>query len=223
VASLFIGTLSPWEQPKILLDLAQSSIALTGALIAIFLGVSLVTKEIDRRTVYSLLSKPVARHEFLLGKFLGLAITTGVSALLMGLFAMGVIALFGNLPAWAFVQSITLLYVEMLLLTGAALLFSSYASSIVASICTVGIWVIGHLAGDIEFFGSRAESGAVRLMAKGLYYLVPNLEVLDAKANATYNSPLAASEFLLAIMYGLLYTGFLLAIAIAIFGKREFR
>ena len=223
LASLLMGQLTFVEQTKILLDLGQSSIALIGGLIAIFLGVGLVAKEIDRRTVYVIVSKPVLREEFLVGKFLGLAITLFVCVAVMSLLLMAVLATHKQTPDWALVQSVVLLYMELLVVTAAALLFSSFTTTTLAAIYSVGVWLVGHVTGDIVRFGSQSESPFVQFITKVLYYTLPNLEALNAKPNATHHEALATGEFGLALLYGLLYMGVFLFAATAVFSNRDFR
>lgn len=223
LASLLMGQLTFTEQSKILLDLGQSSISLIGGLIAIFLGVGLVAKEIERRTVYVIVSKPVLREEFLVGKFLGLAITLGVCVVVMAVLLMGVLATHRQGPTLALLQSLVLLYVELLVVTSAALLFSSFTTTTLAAIYSVAIWLVGHVTGDILRFGSQSTSSFVQFISKVLYFTLPNLEALNAKPNATHHQALAGGEFGLAILYGLLYIGVFLFAATAVFAQRDFR
>jgi Cu-processing system permease protein len=223
VASLLMGQLSPFDQSKILLDLSLTSITLIGTLISIFLGVTLVSREIERRTVFVLIAKPVSRVEFILGKFFGLAATLATATALMSVIVIATLLLRGLSVSTALLQSLFLLYLELLVMTSCALLFSSFSTTILASIYTSGVWIIGHLAGDIRFFGGESDSVFIQKGSGILYRILPNLEALNARSHATYGIPLETGQFLWSSLYGLLYAGAFLGFACVIFEHRDFK
>src|SRR5688500_16408236 len=152
-AAIFIGELSGGQERKIIVDLGLSAMLLFGVFIAIFVGVGLVYKEIERRTIYAVFSKPVGRGEFLVGKYLGLCLTLLVNVLVMG---VGVsLALLYVSGGWdplipKIWPAILLIYIELMLLTAVALLFSSFSSPALSALLTFLTFVIGHFSADLK-------------------------------------------------------------------------
>ena len=151
--SIFLGELSAGQESKIIVDLGLSAMLLFGAFIAIFVGVGLVYKEIERRTLYAILSKPISRGQFLLGKYLGLGLTLLINVAIMG---VGVsLALIYIHRGWDPLvpkvwPAILLIYFELMILTGVALLFSSFSSPALSALMTFFIFIIGHFSGDLK-------------------------------------------------------------------------
>src|SRR5712664_4734154 len=177
-AAVFIGELSGGQERKIIVDLGLSAMLLFGVFIAIFVGVGLVYKEIERRTVYAILSKPVGRGQFLVGKYLGLCLTLLINVAVMGI---GVsLALIYIRRGWdplvlKIWPAILLIYFELMILTGVALLFSTFSSPALSALLTFFVFVIGHFSADLKNLGSTSNQAAARLVFRALYYLLPNL------------------------------------------------
>ncbi len=157
-AAVFIGELSGGQERKIIVDLGLSAMLLFGVFIAIFVGVGLVYKEIERRTVYAIFSKPVGRGEFLVGKYLGLCLTLLVNVLVMGA-GVSLALIYVNrgwdplaLTIW---PAILLIYVELMMLTGVALLFSSFSSPALSALLTFFVFIIGHFSADLRAWRTR--------------------------------------------------------------------
>src|ERR1700682_44246 len=176
--AIFLGELSAGQEAKIIVDLGLSAILLFGVFIAIFVGVGLVYKEIERRTLYAILSKPVGRGEFLLGKYLGLCLTLFVNVSIMGLgLSLALIFLkrgFDPLIARIW-PAILLIYLELMILTGVALLFSSFSSPALSALLTFFIFVIGHFSSDLKSLSSSMGSRSASWLFAAIYYLLPNL------------------------------------------------
>ncbi|HEX9421873.1 MAG TPA: ABC transporter permease subunit [Pyrinomonadaceae bacterium] len=225
-AAVFIGELSGGQERKIIVDLGLSAMLLFGVFIAIFVGVGLVYKEIERRTVYAIFSKPVGRSEFLIGKYLGLCLTLLVNVAVMG---AGVsLALIYVSHGWdqlvlTIWPAILLIYVELMLLTGVALLFSSFSSPALSALLTFFVFIIGHFSADLKGLSSSMGSVTTRWLFAGLYYLLPNL------ANLTFITPAAhgqlpnASRVAAVILYTLVYIMVTLVVATMIFSRRNFK
>src|SRR5215204_3731331 len=152
-ASIFIGELSGGQERKVIVDLGLSAMLLFGVFIAIFVGVGLVYKEIERRTIYAVFSKPVGRGEFLVGKYLGLCLTLLVN---VGVMAVGVsLALLYVNGGWdplilTIWPAVLLIYIELMLLTAVALLFSSFSSPALSALLTFMVFIIGHFSADLK-------------------------------------------------------------------------
>jgi len=225
-ASIFIGELSGGQERKIIVDLGLSAMLLFGVFIAIFVGVGLVYKEIERRTIYAVFSKPVGRGEFLVGKYLGLCLTLLVNVLVMG---VGVsLALLYVSRGWdplipKIWPAVLLIYMELMLVTAIALLFSSFSSPALSALLTFLIFVIGHFSADLKSLAVSLGSASARWLFTSLYYLLPNLANYSFITPAAHgNAPSAAFVFSTAL-YALVYITVILAAATLIFSRRNFK
>jgi len=226
LASIFLGAASASQDAKIIVDLGLSAMLLFGVFIAIFVGVGLVYKEIERRTLYVIFAKPVGRGEFLLGKYLGLCLTLAVNVAVMGAgVALALLVVKGGptslaLRLW---PAVGLIYLELILLTAVALLFSSFASPLVAAFASLAVFVIGHFSVEMRAFGEMTGAPVVRATVVALYYLLPNLSHFSAITPAAYGVVPPAAELAGAFAYALLYLAVLLAAATLLFGRRDLR
>jgi ABC-type transport system involved in multi-copper enzyme maturation permease subunit len=223
VISLTMQELTVGDQDKVVRSIALGAIRGFGSIIAIFLGIGLVYKELERKTIYTIASKPIHRWLFILGKYAGLMGVIGAELLLMaGLYILLMTAQQG-FPAASVFVSWVMLYFELGLLTAWAILFSSYSNPTTAASFSLAIFVIGHTADDIWLFGQQAENPAVRQIAELLYWLLPNFGVFNASDLAVHQLPIPWGQFVTAVLYGLGYTAVVLAGAIAVFSGRDFK
>jgi ABC-type transport system involved in multi-copper enzyme maturation permease subunit len=224
--AIFLGELSAGQEAKIIVDLGLSAMLLFGAFIAIFVGVGLVYKEIERRTLYAILSKPIGRGQFLLGKYLGLCATLLVNIVVMGI---------GLSLALAYVRrgwdpligkvwpAILLIFFELAILTGVALLFSSFSSPALSALLTFFVFVIGHFSADLKSLATSSGSAPARFVFRALYYLLPNLSNYSVITPAAHGLTPDAGSILMAIVYAIVYNAVLLAAATLIFSRRNFK
>src|SRR5437660_808441 len=170
--AIFLGELSAGQEAKIIVDLGLSAMLLFGVFIAIFVGVGLVYKEVERRTLYAILSKPIGRGEFLLGKYLGLCLTLLVNVVVMavGLSLALIYVKRGWNPLVARIwPAILLIYVELMILTGVAMMFSAFSSPALSALLTFFVFDIGHFSGDLKMLGHTMPSAFARRLFAGLY------------------------------------------------------
>ena len=225
-ASIFIGELSGGQERKVIVDLGLSAMLLFGVFIAIFVGVGLVYKEMERRTIYAVFSKPVGRGEFLLGKYLGLCLTLLINVLVM---AVGVsLALAYVSRAWdplilTIWPAVLLIYVELMLLTAIALFFSSFSSPALSALLTFMVFVIGHFSADLKNLAGSLGSGGARWLFTGLYYLLPNLANYSFITPAAHGRAPSAGFVFASTLYALVYIAVILAIATLVFSRRNFK
>ena len=220
--SVFVSALSYVEGARIMQDVGMSSIRLFGTGIAIFLGVGLIHGEVDRRTIYTILSKPVSRSEFLLGKYLGLVLTVWLQLAIMSL-AFVVVSLASGAPIDAgHGAALLLMAVEMALVVAIATVFSSFSTPMLSSLFTVAIYLVGHMTRDLRELGQQAQVGSVKHIANGLYEVLPDLEMFNLTLQAAHGLAIAASEIWLPVLYGALYVTALLMAASFIFERRDF-
>jgi len=225
-AAVFIGELSGGQERKIIVDLGLSAMLLFGVFIAIFVGVGLVYKEIERRTVYAIFSKPVGRGEFLLGKYLGLCLTLLVNVAVMGAgvsLALVYVSHGWDPLALSIWPAILMIYVELMILTGIALLFSSFSSPALSALLTFFIFVIGHFSADLKSLANSMGGSAARWLFAALYYLLPNLGNLSFITPAAHGQLPGGSQVAVGLLYSLIYIIVILAVATMIFRHRNFK
>ena len=221
--SLVAEEITIGDQAKVVRSVAQGAIDIFGAVIAMFLGVSLVWKELDRKTIYTVLSKPIPRWKFVLGKYLGLMGTLAIEVGILVVLYTALMTARQGFPAGVVFASAGLLMVELALLTAWATLFSAASSPITAAAFTLSVFVIGHLADDIWLFGNQAESPAVQSMARALYWALPNFEVLSIREAAVHHAPVPWKQLGPAVLYGLGYTASVLVGAVMVFERKDIR
>ena len=224
--AIFLGELSAGQEAKIIVDLGLSAILLFGVFISIFVGVGLVYKEIERRTLYAILSKPIGRGEFLLGKYLGLCLTLLVNVGIMGVGLS--LALVYVKRGWdplvvRIWPAILLIYVELMILIGVAMLFSAFSSPALSALLTFFVFVIGHFSADLKTLANSMGSAPTRWFFAGLYYLLPNLANYNAITTAAHGLIPDPRGLLAAVVYGFLYIGVLLAATTLIFSRRNLK
>ena len=222
-SGVFLSALSYVETERILQDVGLGAIRLFSVAIAIFVGVGLIHREVDRRTVYTILSKPLSRAEFLLGKYLGLVVTIWMQMIIM-VAAFAVVSLatgaqIGPSHAGAF----ALMAVELALIVAVATLFSSFTTPMLASYFSVGVWFVGHLTRNLRDLGQASSVESVRRATRWLYETLPDLESFNLSVEAVHGLPVTAADLWLPTLYAVGYIAILLVIATALFERRDFR
>ncbi len=221
-SSIVLAKLHIGQDERIYRDVGLSAIAFFGALIAIFVGVNLVYREISMKTVYSMLAKPVRRWEFLCGKYVGLVGLLALEIALMSALFLGVLWFKGSEVTGSIFAAIGLIVLELTLVTAIAIFFSSFTTPYLAGMFTLALWIIGHLLGDVRAFGLQQGSESIRPITEALYWSLPNLDRLDIKGDAAAGSPIAASRIAFSALYAVLYSGALLSGAVLLFRRRDF-
>lgn len=223
IFSLILKDVSVGDQEKVVRSVAQGGIDLFASVIAIFLGISLVWKELEKKTIYTILSKPISRPVFILGKYTGLMLTVITEVLILTILYTVMMTLQQSFPPTVFFVSIGLLIVELALLTAWATLFSAYSSPMTASAFTLAIFCIGHLADDLWLLGVKSESMAMQNLLKTLYWILPNFEVLSIREAAVHGKKIPWSQVFPSIGYGVVYTTIVLGGAIQIFQNKDIK
>jgi len=226
VSAIFLGAASASQDAKIIVDLGLSATLLFGAFIAIFVGVGLVWKEIERRTLYAIFAKPVGRGEFLLGKYLGLCLTLAVNVLVMGAGVTLVLLLVvrGTTPLLlALWPTVGLIYLELTILTAVALLFSSFSSPIFAVFGSLAVFLIGHFTADLKEFATLFDATAARGLLIALYYGLPNLSIFSQVTPAAHGVAPAPDHLVAALAYAVAWNTALLSAAVLLFTRRDFK
>lgn len=234
--SFLVSRLTASQDLKVVKDLGLATMNLIGLLIAIFIGTGLVAKEVERRSIYSVLSKPVTRTSFLLGKFVGLVLTLAVNLAMMTV-AFYAMLMYQELSTIDWVQQgwhapaldprlllpIGLILVQLTLVTAVALLFSTFSSPLLAMLFTLGVWVAGQFSADLQNFRSAVDAPVAGALAAAVYYLVPNLSSLDVKNEVVHGLAVSWTGLGTAVAATMAYVALVLTVAAAVFARRDFK
>lgn len=220
---VLVSTLSYVESERILQDVGLAAIRLMSVGIAIFVGVGLIHSEVENRTIYTILSKPVSRVEFLLGKYVGLVLTTWLMLAVMGVAFAGVSLGYGAPLDGGHFTAFLLIGMELVVLVAVATLFSAFTTPMLASLFAVGVYLLGHLSRDLRMLGEQNDAESVRPVVNFLFEVLPDLESFNVTIEAVHQLPIPADEVLAAVVYGLGYATVLLILAGYLFSRRDFR
>jgi ABC-type transport system involved in multi-copper enzyme maturation permease subunit len=215
-----LSLLTVGSEEKIIKDFGLASIDVFGVLTAVFIGIGLVSREIERRTVYTILAKPIHRFEFVLGKFAGLALTLLVNTAVMAAWFFLVLLLKGMFDA-RLGLAILLLFFQFLLVTAIAVLFSCLSTPILSSVLTLALYVVGHLLWSLDLLQRRLHSAAATAVCRVLYLVLPNLGNFDIKGEVVHGLAIEPSRIAWAAAYLVLYGAAILATACAAFERKE--
>jgi ABC-type transport system involved in multi-copper enzyme maturation permease subunit len=235
-ASYLIGQLTAGQDVKMIKDLGLSAIAVFGLFIAVFIGIGLVSKEVERRSVYSLLPKPIHRYQLVLGKYAGLALTLAVNVAIMSLALYAVLGYmaWGESPliqrTWdapaidpALLKAIGLILVELWMVTAIALFFSTFSTPMLSAAFTFGLSIAGYYSADLRNFDQVVDSPAAQWLARALYWVLPNLAQFDVKAQVVHGRLVPFGYMALATAYAALYVVMLLSVSVYVFSRRDFK
>jgi ABC-type transport system involved in multi-copper enzyme maturation permease subunit len=235
-SSYLLGQLTAGQDVKIIKDLGLAATAIFGLFIAIFIGIGLVSKEVERRSIYALLSKPVSRPQFVVGKYAGLVLTLAVNVAVMTAAMYVVLAGMTWLTdpvqrgAWdapgvdpRMLAAVLLIFVELMLVTAIALFFSTFSTPILSAALTFGLYVAGHFNADLRDFDKIVDSRAAAWFARGLYHVLPDLSAFDVKTEVVHGLPVPLGYIATTAAYGAAYIAALLAASIVIFSRRDFK
>jgi ABC-type transport system involved in multi-copper enzyme maturation permease subunit len=235
-ASFLIGELTAGQDVKIIKDLGLSAIFVFGLFIAVFIGIGLVSKEVERRSIYNLLSKPVDRVQVIAGKYLGLVLTLAVNVSVMTIALLAVLYVVGRgfpgdvQAGWDTVamdprllKAVALIFVELAVVTAIALFFSTFSTPIVSAGLTFGLIVAGHFSVELRNFEQVVDSPAAAAFARGLYWVLPNFSQFDVKSEVVHGRAVSLGYMMITSSYGLAYTLMLLIVAMFVFSRRDFK
>lgn len=222
-APLF-GQISIGMERLILVNVGLSSISLFGVIIAIFIGIGLVSKEIEKKTLYTILSRPVRRWEFIVGKYLGLIMTLVVNTALMtaGFYIALLITNGLHKTDALLLVAIYFTVLQFLMVTALTVLFSTFSSPIFSAIFAFALFVIGTFAEDLKNFAAISK-GAAKLLATTTAYLMPNFASLNVIAQTAHDQGVGGRLILFNTLYALLYSASAVAAAVLIFERRNLK
>jgi ABC-type transport system involved in multi-copper enzyme maturation permease subunit len=235
-SSFLIGQLTAGQDVKIIKDLGLAATSMFGLFLAVFIGIGLVSKEVERRSIYSLLAKPITRAQLVLGKYCGLTLTLAVNFAVMAVALYAVLAyLAWGVPlearaAWdapaldpALLKAMLLIFAELMLVTAVALFFSTFSSPMLSAALTFGLYVVGHFSRDLRNFQQVVDSPAAASFARGLYWVLPNLAQFDVKSDVVHGVRVPLGYMAMTGAYAALYITMLLVVASLVFSRRDFK
>ncbi len=235
-ASYLIGQLTAGQDVKIIKDLGLAATSIFGLFIAVFIGIQLVSKEVERRSINSLVAKPIERYQIVLGKYAGLVLTLAVNLAVMAVALYSVLAYMAWVAgpaaalAWespaldpAMLKAVFLTFVELALVTAIALFFSTFSTPLLSAALTFGLFVAGRFSADLRNFNQVVESPAAAWLARGLYWVLPNLAPFDVRSHVVHAQPVTLEYIILTTGYAVLYVGALLTVACLVFSRRDFK
>jgi len=225
-AAILVGQISIGIDRLVIVNLGLSAISIIGLVMAVFIGVGLVYKEMEKRTLYSLLAKPIRRSQFLVGKYAGLLLTLAVNTSLMTMGLAAALYYVGRPFVRADVSILVAVYfilLELALVTALALFFSCFSTPMLSTLFTLGIYITGLFAGDIREFGDLTHSPFMKGVTRALYYLLPNFHNFNAIAPAAHGETVPFSLVAQNTAYAFLYVAVLLSAASAVFSGRDLK
>jgi ABC-type transport system involved in multi-copper enzyme maturation permease subunit len=236
-ANLIITSMVPRDVGKVAVDMALSTVSFSGLLLVLFIGINLIAKDLDRKTIYMVLSRPISRSQYIVGKFLGMVLILLASMMLLCVIALLPIFMLKNIYADYFQQfswllvfwALFLILLELILLTALSFLFASFAStSFISLSLTVLSYIIGQSLTDVKALVENPVSVGVTITSatvktvQAAYYLFPNLSLFDIKMQAAHGISVPLSYLFWTTSYGLIYTCLAIGLAALIFRKKEF-
>lgn len=210
-------------EKKILMDIGFAAMTFLGIIVSVFVGTGLINKEIEKKTILILIAKPISRAEFVIGKHIGLSAVLAVLVAGMTVIYLSILT-FAQVtyPLFSILIATVYLFLELSLITAVSLVFGVFTSSLLATLLTLGIYVIGHLSQDVIKLVNITENLGIQRIVTGLYLIVPNLSRLDLKNQAVYGILPPTPELINNALYGVIYIILMLSISVYIFSRRQF-
>lgn len=223
-STVFLGELTAGQEARVIVNLGLSAILVFGAFISIFVGVSLVWKETEKRTVYSIFSKPIGRGEFIVGKYLGLCLTLLVNVAVMGVgVTLALLYVGGGRfagPVWA---AMGMIFLELTIITAVAIMFSSFSTPALSALLTFFVFIIGHFSASLRDLAVHMGSASAKYLFDTIYYILPNFSHFSF-ITETANGIAPPAMFIgFAVLYAIVFDIILLTVTVIVFSRRNFK
>lgn len=220
--SRIASLLTVGEESKIIIDIGLSAISFFGVLMAVLIGITLVSREIEKKTIHNILSKPIRRYQFLLGKYGGLLLTILIMDFIMTLGLLLTLYFKSGRFEFSLLLAMGLFFCELLIITAFAIFFSTFTTPILSSVFTLAVYVVGHLSWNLLALKERIASFWGKALCTLLYYLLPNLENFNIKNEVVHQLSVGWKTVFLAIGYGISYSVVILLLATLIVQRKDF-
>jgi len=225
-ASILVGEVSIGIDRIVIINLGLSAISVIGLVMAVFIGVGLVHKEMEKRTLYSVLAKPVRRWEFLTGKYAGLLVTLAVNTAIMTVGLAAALLYVGRPLVKADTSILVAVYfilLELALVTAITLFFSCFTTPMLSTLYTLGIYITGVFAADIRDFADFTKSQSLKGIARTVYYLVPNFHNFNVIDLASHGNSIPLKLIGENTLYAACYVSLVILAASAVFSRRNLK
>lgn len=213
-------TIGQWS--RVVLNVGLATVHISGALVAIMVGVGIIAGEVERKTVYVTLAKPLPRWQFVLGRYLGLVTVLAILVSVMGACIAAVLTTVKEPVSVTMVYALVLTFVELALLAAVAVVFSTFTTTTLATIFSVSLFLIGHASGDLSVFANES-GGFIGTLLAGFARVFPNLELLNVKSQAANHLPVESAFVMGGVVYGALWAAALLVFASFLFARRDLK
>ena len=223
IASIVMGRIAVGQEAKIVVDVGLSAMTVFGMLISILLGIGLVSKEIEKRTLANILSKPIRRGSFILGKYFGLCLTLAVQCAVMAAAITLALLYAGDVSPGRLWPAAFLIFLELAIITGVALLFSTFSSPALSALFTLLIFLIGRWSPDLKLLADTSDSAITRATSRSLYHLLPNLANFNFINETAHGHTVPARLIAGNTVYAFCYIAALIAASVLIFERRNFK
>lgn len=222
--AILLGELSAGQEARTIVNIGLNAMLIFGTFIAIFVGVGLVSKEIEKRTVFNIFSKPVNRTEFIIGKFFGLCLTLLINVAVMGIGVSLALLYVGDRSlAGTIWPAIALIFVELTITTAVATMFSSFSTPALSALLTFFVFIIGHMSASLRELAAGMNSRSAAFVFEAIYYVLPNLALFSFRTEAANSLVPNASMIAYGLVYAVMYSIILLALTSMIFSRRNFK
>lgn len=223
-SAIYLGELTAGQEKRTVINIGFAAMLLFGVFIAIFVGVSLVSKEIEKRTLYTIFSKPVGRAEFVVGKFLGLCLTLFVNTAVMGFgISLALAYVGGGALIYSIWGTVLIIFLELTIVTGIAIVFSTFSSPALSALLSFLIFLIGHFSASLRDFAESLGSRSAELFFGAVYYLMPAFSHFEFATQASRGDVPGAGYLLGLVAYTVVYVSILLSISVFVFRKRNLK
>ncbi len=222
VASLWLGSISLGEEARVMTDFGLVAVTFFGLVVAAFIAAGLIHREVEKRTVFVLFSKPVSRAAFIAGKFLGLGVTMAAVVAGMGLFLFAVVWVIDGSPRWLILAAVALIYVQLMVIVAVTVFFSTLGSAILASVLGICVFVAGQLSTNVLSLTRLGENAVTEALSWVVFVLIPNFTAVDVKPAVVGEQTAEWGEVGLWCAYLAAYVVAVLLLATWVFRRREF-
>jgi ABC-type transport system involved in multi-copper enzyme maturation permease subunit len=221
VGTKIFGMLTVGDEGKVIKDIGLAGVQLFSMLIAVMMSVTLISREVDNRTIFNILAKPVERWQFLVGKYLGLLATLAANLGLMVFVLVVVVVVYQHELDLLLVFGGVMVLLEMTVVAAFATLFAVLTKPILGSVMTLAVWVIGHLSADLWQLTRHVEDQVARGLVAVVYYLLPNLERFNFKTEIVHALPIPLAAVAWAVLYAALFAALVMTLACFQLGRRD--
>jgi ABC-type transport system involved in multi-copper enzyme maturation permease subunit len=219
--SISFGEWSVFARSQVMKDFGLATMSITGLMLAVFVGVGMLGKEVSARTVYAILVRPIRRYQFIVGKFIGLLATLFLNFAFMSAVFLATLWYMGTMPDIALLYAIALIWVEMTVIVAVSILFSALTTPTLAAIFTLGFYIAGHYNDLLELQMMHERSAVFAWTLKAIYYFLPNLEHFNVRSRVVYGFGIDSPYVLMALCYGALYAALFLFCANLAFRRKD--